>query len=83
MAGVKRGEIFYIERSYGQTGSEQVDGRPAIIVSNDENNRYSGTVEVVYLTTQPKNDLPTHVEIRSSKKPSTALCEQVNSVAVE
>ena len=83
MTGVKRGEIFYIERSYTQVGSEQSDGRPAIIVSNDINNANSYTAEVVYLTTQPKNDLPTHVEIRSAKKQSTALCEQVTTVAAE
>lgn len=83
MTGVKRGEIYYIERSYTQVGNEQFDGRPAIIVSNDRNNENSYTVEVVYLTTQPKNDLPTHVEIRSAKKPSTALCEQVTTLAAE
>ena len=80
MSGVRRGEIYYIEKSYTQNGSEQADGRPAIIVSNDKCNKASSVVEVVYLTTQPKTDLPTHVEIRSARKPSTALCEQITSV---
>ena len=79
---MKRGEIYYIERSsYGETGSEQRSGRPAIIVSNDKCNEYSEVLEVVFLTTQPKNDLPTHIDIRSSTKPSVALCEQINSIA--
>lgn len=80
---MKRGEIYYIERYKSEeAGSEQHAGRPAIIVSNDKNNEFSETVEVVYLTTQPKNDLPTHVEIRSAAKPSIALCEQISSVSV-
>lgn len=81
---MKRGEIYYIERSsYGETGSEQRSGRPAIIVSNDKCNEYSEVLEVVFLTTQPKNDLPTHIDIRSSTKPSVALCEQINSIAIQ
>lgn len=78
----KRGEIYYVE-SYYTTGSEQRAGRPAVIVSNDKNNEHSATVEVVYLTTQPKHDLPTHVTVRGTGRDSTALCEQVSTVAVE
>lgn len=78
----KRGEIYYIE-SYYTTGSEQRAGRPAVIVSNDRNNEHSATVEVVYLTTQPKHDLPTHVTVRGTGRDSIALCEQVSTVAIE
>lgn len=53
------------------------------MVSNNRNNQYSGTVEVVYLTTQPKRDLPTHVTISSLSRESTALCEQITSVSTE
>lgn len=56
---MKRGEIYYIESTYRETGSEQRGGRPAVIVSNDKNNENSEVVEVVYMTTKPKNDLPT------------------------
>lgn len=83
--GIKRGDIYYVERSQyaPSAGSEQWSGRPAIIVSNDKNNEFSQTVEVVYLTARPKVDLPTHIDIRSSQKPSVALCEQVTSVSLE
>lgn len=83
--GIKRGDIYYIDRSpyYQTAGSEQQPGRPAIVVSNDANNEHSETVEVVYLTTRPKKDLPTHIDIRSSAKPSIALCEQVTTVSAE
>lgn len=79
---IKRGDIWYVDKSY-YTGSEQASGRPAIIVSNDKNNENSDTVEVVYLTTQPKKDLPTHVVIRSAPKESIAICEQITTVAKE
>lgn len=81
--GIKRGDIYYIESSYSTVGSEQRPGRPAIVVSNDKNNEHSSTLEVIYLTTQPKHDLPTHVTIRSTSRESIALCEQITSVAIE
>ena len=58
-------------------GSEQGGGRPAVVVSNDMCNRYSPVITVVFLTTREKKDLPTHVQIKSSRYDSTALCEQV------
>lgn len=79
---INRGDIFYVD--YLPTvGSEQRGGRPAVVVSNDTNNNFSEVVEVVYLTTQPKADLPTHVAIRGLTKPSTALCEQITTVSKE
>lgn len=83
MNDIKRGEIFYISRGGASCGSEQQSDRPAVIVSNDQNNAHSPTVEVVYMTTQPKNDLPTHCILRSTGRVSTVLCEQVHTVAVE
>ncbi len=78
----KRGDIYYIGGGL-TTGSEQRPGRPAIIVSNDKGNATSQTVEVVYLTTQPKHDLPTHVIISSLERESIAICEQITTVATE
>lgn len=80
---VKRGEIYYISRGGYNTGSEQQADRPGVIVSNDKNNKNSQTLEVVYLTTQPKNELPTHCTIRSTGRVSTVLCEQIHTAAVE
>lgn len=83
MSDIRRGEIFYIARGGASCGSEQYADRPAVVVSNDENNKHSGIIEVAYLTTQPKTELPTHVTIRSTGRVSTVLCEQVTSVSVE
>lgn len=79
---IKRGDIWYIESGYS-TGSEQRSGCPAVVVSNDRNNQFSSTVEVIYLTTQPKRDLPTHVTIVNLSRESTALCEQITTILTE
>lgn len=78
---IRRGDVYYINKNGYETGSEQWSGRPAIIVSNDQNNAHSSTYEIVYMTSQPKTDLPTHATIRRGlPKPSTVLCEQITTV---
>ena len=73
---IKRGDIYYIDKE-PVYGSEQQGGRPAIVVSNNVGNKASDIIQVIYITTQPKNDLPTHVTIYSARQISTALCEQI------
>ena len=75
-----RGDIFYVMKVDPITGSEQEQGRPAVIVSNDIGNEHANIVEVVYLTTKDKKPLPTHVEVKSNVL-STALCEQITTVS--
>lgn len=76
-----RGDIFFItEGAY--TGSEQNGGRPGVIVSNDVGNKHSPNVEVVFLTSREKKPMPTHVEVLC-KVPSTALCENIQTVSKE
>jgi len=81
---IKRGNIYFVKRRNELTyGSETAKSRPGIIVSNDALNATSDVVEVVYLTTQPKKDLPTHVKIDATGTPSVALCEQIDHVSVQ
>ena len=80
MPDFSRGEVYYVYPSYAEVGSEQWSGRPAVVVSADVINRHSQCVEVVYLTTRPKSDYPTHVLINATGRPSTAICEQITSV---
>nr|DAI42315.1 MAG TPA: PemK-like protein [Caudoviricetes sp.] len=75
-----RGDIFHITPFYTVTGSEQRAGRPGVIVSNDANNKYSPNVEIVFLTSQKKKPLPTHVPVMC-RVPSTALCENIQTVS--
>lgn len=78
---VKRGDIFYIANSkYYATNPENEAGRPGIVVSCDELNEHSPSVEVVYLTTKDKKSMPTHVPILC-KINSTALCETIYTVS--
>ena len=79
----QRGDIYYIKKCAKEIDSEQNAGRPGIIVSNDKLNRTSPVVEVVYLTTKKKPNIPTRVEITSSGTHSTALCEQITTVSVK
>ena len=79
---VYKGDIFYIKKGGRVTGSEQFAERPAVVVSNDIGNVHSNAIEVVYLTTQSKKELPTHAKVMCSV-PSTALCEQIHTVSKE
>lgn len=81
MKEITRGEIYWIKPSEFKEaiGHVQRADRPGIVVST--HNNY--VVEIVYLTTQPKKDLPTHCTIRSSARTSTALCEQIQTVSDE
>ena len=84
---IRRGEIWYVKQNSNVIGCEEQAGRPAIIVSNNKNNTYSPVLQVVFLTTQEKKPLPTHVlvdDITSGlRESSTALCEQITRVGKE
>lgn len=77
---MKRGEIYFITENYRETGSEQYAGRPAIIVSDDALNTTSPVLSVIYLTTSPKRNLPTHFKTYATGKASVAICEQISTV---
>lgn len=79
---IKRGDIFYINNNRGQSGSEIKKDRPAVVVSADFLNAHSDVVVIVFLTSQPKKDMATHVTIRSTGRVSEALCEQPTSVSI-
>ena len=75
---MKRGQIYFVAGP-NRLGAEDVKfSRPAIIVTADALISNHDTVEVVYLTTHPWSDQPTHVTIRATGVPSVALCELVS-----
>lgn len=80
---VRRGDVYYINNNRGQRGNEIRKDRPAVVVSADFMNKHSGDVVVVFLTSQPKKDMSTHVTIRTTGRVSEALCEQPTTVSVE
>lgn len=79
MYDIVRGDIFYVSQDSNNFSSDPKPGRPAVIVSNDDFNKYSPNVEIVFLTSQEKKPLPTHVKIMA-KVPSTALCESIRTI---
>lgn len=76
-----RGDIVYVSKGK-YVGSEQGGDRPAVIVSNNTGNHFSDCVEIVYLTSAAKKDMPTHVDV-ICKCMSTALCEQIYTISKE
>ncbi|MBT9174229.1 MAG: Endoribonuclease EndoA [Syntrophomonadaceae bacterium] len=81
-SNIKYGEVYYVLPARA-IGAEQQSGRPAVVVSNNTNNRFAPTIEIVYLTRQVKGAQPTHVEVDPSGgiQRSTLLCEQINTVS--
>lgn len=70
-------------------GSIQSGYRPVFILSNDKNNTYSTTLNIIPLTSKMnKRKLPVHVELWSYQqygleKPSTLLVEQISTITIE
>lgn len=74
-----RGDIYYVHK-YSTTGHEIATGRPAIIISNNRLNEKLKVVEVVFLTSKPRQPAPERITINSTGKLSTVICEQITSV---
>ena len=77
-----RGDIHYIDDMGHINEFGYRAGRPCIIISDDSANQYSSHVTVIPLTSQEKKPTPTHVAIQC-KMPSTALCENIQTVPKE
>lgn len=78
---IVRGEIYWVDFGNGK-GSLQKNIRPAVIVSNDKNNKFSPTVNVAPITSANKTKIPSHVTIEGCglEKISTILTEQTRTV---
>lgn len=79
---IKRGQIYLAELG-NRKGSIQAGTRPVVIVSNDLNNRFSPTVNVLPITSKVKTNIPVHVEIglqEGLEQSSTILTEQVLTI---
>lgn len=83
----KCGEIWMCNLS-AREGSVQTGSRPVFVLSNDLNNTYSPTLNIIPITSQKKKRIPVHVDLFSYQKyglsrPSTMLVEQTTTVSVE
>lgn len=82
------GEIWMCQLS-DKGGSVQYGYRPVFVCSNDKNNTYSETLNVIPITTRMnKRNLPVHVELWEYEKyglkaPSTMMIEQIATVSAD
>jgi mRNA interferase MazF len=79
---VIRGYIFYANLGENKGGSVQFGSRPCIIWSNNSNNRFAPTVNVIPLSTKTNKMLPVHVLITGCglNGESIALTEQITTI---
>lgn len=82
----KRGEVYFIRIPAGSTTNHEIKfSRPGVIVSADELNSDSYTVNVVFLSTAAaeRHDIPSDRHpLVTANKLSAAICEQVSTVDV-
>lgn len=79
---IRRGDIYRADLN-PILGSEQGGYRPVLIIQNNTGNKYSPTVIVAAITSQPKTKLPTHVPLKGIaglEKHSVVLLEQLRTI---
>ena len=82
----KCGEIWMCHLM-SKDGSVQSGYRPVFILSNDKNNTYASTLNIIPITSKMnKRNLPVHVELKDYKSyglkmPSTLMIEQITTVS--
>ncbi len=84
---IRRGELYWLDWSPGR-GSEQMGGRPALIIqanSGNANPGYNLTI-VATVSTKGKSHIPTHVEILPTEEnglsaTSYVKAEQIMTIA--
>lgn len=76
---IRKGDVYYAELI--GFGSQQNGIRPVVIYSNNTNNVFAPTLNVIPITTELK-DLSVHVRIKGCglKLESTALVEQITTI---
>lgn len=76
---IRRGDIYYIDVPY-HTGHEAKKDRPGIIASCNDLNRGEMIAVVVFCSSSCRSVRPEHVPVRTTPRPSTAMCEHIYTV---
>ena len=80
---MKRGQVYYADLR-PVVGSEQGGIRPCLIIQNNTGNLHSPAVIIAAMTTQSKNNLPTHVAVSPEDYclniNTTILLEQIRTI---
>ncbi len=81
---MKRGEIYFANLD-PTIGSKIKKKRPALIISNNANNKVAATVTIIPITSNTNKIYPFEVllEIKNSglSKPSKAQCQQIRTIS--
>jgi len=79
----QRGQIWLVNLNPAQ-GAEIKKTRPALVISNDVNNQYAGTVTVLPITEKGKRVYPFEVALSLQasglKKVSKVKCQQIRTI---
>lgn len=80
---IQRGEVYWVNLD-PTVGSEIKKTRPALVVSNDLNNRHAGTVTILPLTSAVEKVYPFEVLLEKgacgNREPCKAKADQVRTV---
>ncbi len=80
---IRRGEIYWVNLD-PTVGSEIKNVRPALIVSNDQNNQHANTVTVLPISSQVKHNYPFEVSMKQGEggvdKDSKIMANQIRTV---
>jgi mRNA interferase MazF len=78
----RRGEVWWIAFD-PSVGGEIQKTRPAVIVSNDESNRYLNRVQVIPLTSKTAKVYPAECLVQVGETQSKAIASQLTTAAKE
>ena len=79
---MKRGEVWWVNFE-PSIGGEIRKKRPAIIVSNDESNKYLNRVQVVPTTGNVSRLFPSEAYVKIKGQKSKAMTDQISTVSKE
>lgn len=79
----KRGQVWFVSLDPVE-GHEMGKERPAVIISNDKNNQYAGTITMIPLTLRTAKIYPFEVFLPKEEtglpKDSKAKCSQIRTI---
>lgn len=82
MKPIVKGAIFYADLG-NAVGSEERGIRPVLIIQNNIGNKFSPTTIIAPISTQKKNNLPTHILIKQFNRirsNSIIMLEQIRVI---
>lgn len=81
---INRGDIFFVDFDPTQ-GFEIRGNRPALVIQNDEGNRFGNTIIVAPMTRNPKRNARIFVRVSPSEsglpEESTVLLDQIRTLS--